>query len=232
MPCQRPRWERERYDLPGDGDVALWLGALLPGILPFYFLAAGGARETHPRSPKDNCQETNHGPAVMDISPPTTPQQPGATACFVPNTCTHSECESLKQSALSQHWFFFRWQASGFPVPSRMHRLLRVQLGNRDFRYCAALTKEGVFEVMLRFDKGQLPSRVRDLVPVSRSSNFCADQSEAWTLDCCGYSLEADIQFWLHRLGGEAGTCILGDRNLPHVLLAEARAASGPEMRI
>ncbi len=148
--------------------------------------------------------------------------------CFDATSCEHRACEPLKQHGLCNHWFFMRWPASTTTQPSKMLRVLREQLGEREFRYCAALTEQGVFEVLVRFNYGVFPGQATPyLVPKSGTWKFDVSQCEAWPLDCCRDAFDADARLWVRRLTDGDGRFIFGDKALPHDLLSEVRAAGG-----
>ena len=133
---------------------------------------------------------------------------------------------SVKQHGLCQHWFFLRWVARRFTSPKDLLEGLNARLGARTYRYCAALTEHGVFEVILRFEKGGFPTPRHDLVPSPVSTCFDATLSEAWTLDCCLRTLVPEAEFWRYRLQDRPGELIFGDKDLPQDFLNEAKTAA------
>lgn len=164
---------------------------------------------------KDPCRQTTMG-AVSDDRE--------VAGCYAPD-CHHLACAPLRQCELSQHWFFFRWFATGFTTPAKMLRVLHNQLGNRTFRYYATLTDQRLYEVVLRFDRSQQRERRWAIVPSEASPNFDASASEAWNIDCCFHTLLPEVEFWAHRLGEKGGKYVFGDEDLLQDLLSEARMA-------
>lgn len=112
-------------------------------------------------------------------------------------------------------------------MPSKVLRVLRAQLGESEYRYCGAMTQQGVFEVALYFRRGQYMATRRNLVPKSSAWWFDLSECKAWSLDCCWDALAVDTQLWARRLTETEGRFIFGDKRLPHDLLNEAKAVGG-----
>lgn len=146
------------------------------------------------------------------------------TKCSAP-VCEHAKCEILKQHGLCQHWFFLRWVSSDFTTPKDLVRSLHQRTGDMSFRFCGAVTREGVYEGILRFDKARFPARVTELLPPALPNKFHHHRSVAWGLECCLDTVQPEAEFWHFRLQDRVGELVFGDRDLPQDFLTEVKAA-------
>lgn len=119
-------------------------------------------------------------------------------------------------------------------MPCKLLRVLREQLGDGEFRYCAALADhEGVYEILLRFERMEYPEGILPrLVPQTSSVWFNPSSCRAWPFDCCWDALLVDTELWLRRLTDSRRRFIFGDKRLPHDLVNEARALGGTDGEI
>ncbi len=151
------------------------------------------------------------------------------TACFGTSCCKHPACEPLKQAALCREWYCLRWVSSVGALPSKMLCVLRERLANRAFRYCAALTDEGVYEVLLRLDESGFTGL---LVPGYNTAWFDASKCKAWPFECCWDALVIDTELWVRKLADDTGRFVFGDKTLPYDLAKQAKSlgAQGGEI--
>lgn len=206
MPCSSTR-ESCDEDLADWGGITTWLDQV-----PLH-TREGRAPNKHIY--KDTCREATMGSEA---------DGPSYTSCFSP-VCRHASCATLKQRGLCQHWFFLRWVSSAFTTPKDLLQLVHQQVGDRPFRLCSVVTREGVYEAIVSFDKGQFPDCARKLLPPAVMRNFNAGLSRSWTLDCCLNTLLPEAEFWHYRLQDRPGEFIFGDKDLPRDFLAEVKAA-------
>lgn len=154
--------------------------------------------------------------------------------CSTSTCCEHAACEPLKERALCRQWFCLRWESSSGAMPCKLLRVLQEQLGNSKFRYCAAFTdQEGIYDILLRFDRDGIPELILPrLVPQRSSVWFESSSCRAWSFDCCWDALLVDTQLWVRRLTDSKRSFIFGDKRLPHDLVNEARALGGTDGEI
>lgn len=144
-----------------------------------------------------------------------------STECLGTLCCKHPACEPLKREALCRQWYCLRWVSSVGALPSKMLRVLRERLANEAFRYCAALTNEGVYDVLLRLDRSNFTGL---LVLGYGCAWFDASRCKAWPFECCWDALLIDTKLWLRRLADDTGGYVFGDKTLPYDLVKQAKA--------
>lgn len=152
-----------------------------------------------------------------------------STTCLGTSCCKHPACEPVKREALCRQWYCLRWVSSVGALPSKMLRVLRERLANCEFRYCAALTDAGVYEVLLLLDRRGCPGL---LVPDYSSAWFDAGKCKAWAFECCWDALVIDTELWIRRLADDSGRFVFGDKSLPHDLVKQAKALGGTDGEI
>lgn len=118
-------------------------------------------------------------------------------------------------------------------MPSDVAEGLRSYLENHKYRYCATMRDTGVYEVLLRLDSGEFLGRPGYLLPFTEESvNRLGDINGSWRLTCCCDTHQLNARLWVACMTDMEGRFIFGDKELPHQLLAEVRAAGGLDRQI
>lgn len=108
-------------------------------------------------------------------------------------------------------------------MPSDMLRELRKQLGRRPFRYLAARSPTGVFDILVRVNPTPFSPLAAQLVPDSGESRFTGGDAnnQAWHLRCCRDALLHDVQVWQLAFRPAVDNVVFGDGELVRELVAE-----------
>ncbi|KJZ68777.1 hypothetical protein HIM_11834 [Hirsutella minnesotensis 3608] len=108
-------------------------------------------------------------------------------------------------------------------MPSDMINELRKVLEKKDFRYCAALTHTGGFDILVQIKPGGSLTWTSRLTPSREHADFHPRESRAWELQCCWDALESDARVWWKCLRETDDKTVFGDRRLPYDLLDEMK---------
>lgn len=159
-------------------------------------------------------------------------RQSEITHCDNRACCLHATCVPLKIAlrgkALCRQWYFLRWQPSSFLIPSDAIRQLRIWFPPDDYRFCASLGQTGVYEVLVKLDRGVFEGTLSDFCRGFRLE-VSLTRPEVWPLACCLDAYRIDVPFWAScMIDRQDGKFVFGDTQLPHLLLGDAKAATEP----
>lgn len=153
------------------------------------------------------------------------PTPDGELHCLHSPCCTHFACIPLREYAFCATWYFLRWVSSKPVMPSDMLLELRKRLGKRPFRYLAARSPTGVYDILVRVNPTPFSPWATQLLPDSVESHFPGGDtnSQAWHLRCCRDALLHDVQVWRLAFRPTVDNVVFGDEGLLPELVAELR---------